>query len=476
VYLILEGELKFSKQLVYDNLIEQVNSYRDTLTPTLLFNDSITANEIITSLSYNPLIRQATLWKSSGNQPFIFSNLGDSSVSPPIKEQEIWDYKSLTITKAIKSNNETLGYFSITRSLEDLNTKKEQFIEFGLLAWLIIIFVIVMITLWYQSSLTRPIQELMKVSERISLEQNYNIRAKELSKDEFGRLTKIFNQMMDSLNHSDRKLRNYNKEMESQVKLRTEELSSANEKLVEEMKQKEKTHGELLQTKERLNRQEKLASVGQVSSNIAHELRNPMAAIRNSVYFLRKRMLKDNKFIHHLNLIDSELTQSNEVIERLLELTKGKELRLTKTNLHKLISGAFEISTSPPNITLETDIHKDVEFLNIDTLLFRQIFTNLMTNSIQVMPNGGLIRVIAAPDLSDRKNINIRFIDTGIEIPKDSWNKIFDPLFTKKKEGIGLGLSLCKDLIERHGGTIMVESSTIEGTSFLITLPSSPKF
>jgi signal transduction histidine kinase len=474
--LVLEGELRFSKQLVHKNLIEKVDTYRDTLAPTLLFEDSITASEIVTSLAYNPLIKQATLSKFSEKKPYIFAYLIEPPTPLPIQEEEIWGYNNLTITKAIKSNNELLGYFSITRSLEDLISKKDQFIRFGLLAWFIIIIIIVMITLWYQSSLTRPIQELMKVSERISIEKNYSIRAQEISKDEFGRLTKVFNQMMDSLNHSDQKLRDYNTVMEKQVRLRTEELSKANKKLVQEIVIKEKTHGELFTIKERLNRQEKLASVGQVSSNIAHELRNPMAAIRSSVYFLRKRVPEDKKSIHHLDLIDSELSQSDEVIERLLELTKGKKLKLAKTNLQKLISDAFEISNSMQDTTLETNIHQDATHINVDALLFRQIFTNLTTNSIQAMPKGGIINVTANPDFSGKENFYIRFIDTGIGIPKENWGKIFDPLFTNKKEGIGLGLSLCKDLIERHGGTIEVEFSSIEGTCFLITLSSASNF
>jgi len=473
--LVLEGELNFSKRLVYENLKEQVNAYRDTLTPTLLFEDSVTANEIITSLSYNPLIKKASLSKLSNKQPFVFANLTGESATPATEEEEIWDFESLTITKAIKANNEILGYFSVTRSLEDLITQKDQFIGFGLMVWLIIISVIILITLWYQSSLTRPIQELMKVSEKISIEKNYNIRAKVMSKDEFGRLTNIFNQMMDSLNSSDQKLRLYSSAMEKQVKLRTEELSQANQKLVEEMALKEKTHGELLETKERLNRQEKLASVGQVSSNIAHELRNPMAAMRNSVYFLRKRPNADKKMIHHLELIDNELNQSDEVIQRLLELTKGKRLKLAKTNLQKLISDAFEISRGSQSIILETNIHHDVEFINVDAILFRQILTNLTTNSIRVMPEGGVIKVNATPDFPEKENILIRFIDTGTGIQKNMWNKIFDPLFTNKKDGVGLGLSLCKDLIERHGGTIEVEFSSNEGTGFLITLPTTSK-
>ena len=470
---MFKGELDFSKQLVHKNLIEQINAYKDTLTPTLLFDDSTTANEIITSLSYNPLISKASVWKLSKEKPILFASLSDKSTPLSHTEEEIWSEKSLTINTVIKSNSNVLGYFSITRSLDDLITKKDQFIGFGLLSWSLIIFVILLITLWYQSSLTMPIQELMKVSERISIEKNYNIRAKEVSKDEFGRLTKIFNQMMDSLNSADQKLRNYNSEMETQVKARTDELSTTNQRLVEEMKLKEKTYSELLQTRERLNRQEKLANVGQVSSNIAHELRNPMAAIRNSVYFLRRRSSMDDKNLQHLNLIDSELSQSDQVIERFLELTKGKKLKLGKTDLEKLIIDSFNLSKISGNTFLDINIQKEVKFVNIDSLLFRQIFSNLTTNAIQAMPQGGVIHANATSDKSNNNEIQIRFIDSGTGIAKYENDKIFDPLYTSKEDGIGLGLSLCKDLIERHGGAIVVEFSSINGTGFLITLPSS---
>ncbi|MDG1138774.1 MAG: ATP-binding protein [Opitutales bacterium] len=470
---MFKGELDFSKQLVHKNLIEQINAYKDTLTPTLLFDDSTTANEIITSLSYNPLISKASVWKLSKEKPILFASLSDKSTPLSHTEEEIWSEKSLTINTVIKSNSNVLGYFSITRSLDDLITKKDQFIGFGLLSWSLIIFVILLITLWYQSSLTMPIQELMKVSERISIEKNYNIRAKEISRDEFGRLTKIFNQMMDSLNSADQKLRNYNSEMETQVKARTDELTTTNQRLVKEMKLKEKTYSELLQTRERLNRQEKLANVGQVSSNIAHELRNPMAAIRNSVYFLRRRSSMDEKNLQHLNLIDSELSQSDQVIERLLELTKGKKLKLGKTDLEKLIIDSFNLSKISGNTFLDINIQKEVKFVNIDSLLFRQIFSNLTTNAIQAMPLGGVIQANATSDKSNNNEIQIRFIDSGTGIAKYENDKIFDPLYTSKEDGIGLGLSLCKDLIERHGGAIVVEFSSINGTGFLITLPSS---
>jgi signal transduction histidine kinase len=274
---------------------------------------------------------------------------------------------------------------------------------------------------------------------------------------------------MDSLNSSDQKLREVNNDMENKVKLRTKELSSSNKKLIREMEHREKTHNELLKTREKLNRQENLANVGQVSSNIAHELRNPMTAIRNSVYFLRKHFITDSKALHHLEVIDDELSQSDEVIERLLELTKGKKIKLKTTDLRKIAHDAYLICTPPRNIQLKIKLEEATKEIRLDPLLFRQILTNLFSNSIQAMPQGGDISLIA---IQKESTIEIRVTDNGEGIPKESWNKVFDPLYTNKKDGIGLGLSLCRELMERHNGSITIEKSSNSGTTFLILLPA----
>ncbi len=472
VYFVLKKEYDLSEKLVYGNLVAQANAYKNTLTPALLFEDSATAGEIIETICYNPLILEADLWikqdEEIENSFALFASSNASKVENLPQVGEIWNKDFLALTTEIRSGAKTLGYFSLKRSLNDLNTRKEQSIGFGLISLAVILFVVLLITLWFQSSLTFPLKELMTVAEKITQEKDYRLRVKEFGSDEFGRLTKLFNQMMESLNDSDRKLRKLNNEMEDQVRFRTEELSETNTRLVEEINSREKTHTELLKTREKLTQQQNLASVGQVSSNIAHELRNPMAAIRNAVYFLRKHFTIDSKAIQQLDLIDSQLSQSDEVIERLLELTKGKKLKVTQTDLSKLAQDAFALSNPTQNVELLLKIDSALGQLEVDALLFRQILNNLFTNSIQSMPHGGIVKLLCS---RKDKTIEIRVIDSGIGIASELWEKIFDPLFTKRKHGIGLGLSLCKELIERHGGKIAVESSSDVGSCFLITLP-----
>ena len=475
LYTVLKSEYEFSQELVHKNILDQVNAFKNILAPTLLFEDGETAKEIIETITVQPLIVTASLWKKTNNDDNEKFDLLASSEkkeeSLDFNSSEIWKENSLTVIQPIKSDGKTLGYFSLTRSLKDLNSRKERSIGFGIFTWLVILSILILIIFWYQSALTKPIQELMTVTEKIATNKDYNIRAKNLGDNEFGRLIKIFNQMMDSLNSSHAKLSEANNKMENQVAERTQELSTANEKLLKEIEYREKTYNELLQTRERLSQQEKLASVGQVSSNIAHELRNPMAAMRNSVYSLRKYFSKEEKAHSHLEVIDTQLSQSDQVIERLLELTRGDKLKLSEINLENVISDAFAISNPTGKVSLETRINKEVQKIKVDPLLFRQVLTNLFTNSMQAMPEGGLISVTCC-EKETHIEISIRDSGKGIGIPRSEWKKIFDPLFTQKKEGIGLGLSLCKELMERHDGKIYVVSSSAEGTCIALNLPT----
>ena len=258
----------------------------------------------------------------------------------------------------------------------------------GTTSWVIMIALILLVTVWYQNTLTRPLEELTRVAEKISSEKNYSLRAKKTSKDEFGKLTDLFNEMLDSINESNQQLLSAHQEMEARVETRTRELSLANDKLISEIKEKEKATKQLMEARDRLSKQEKLASVGQVSSNIAHELRNPMTAIRNSTYFLRLKNKGDAKASHHLEVIDRELSRSDDVIERLLELTKGESLKREPVDLRELATEAMAYSNVAGDYRLSVRFIPEFFAINLDRILFRQVLCNLFLNAIQAMPEG----------------------------------------------------------------------------------------
>ena len=222
--------------------------------------------------------------------------------------------------------------------------------------------------------LTKPLLELVKVAEKISSKNDLFVRARKLSNDEFGKLTMVFNKMLDSIHETNEELLASNKEMENRVIERTKDLDLANQKLQLEIKTRIQKNKELLDLQNQIGVQQRLASIGKVSSNIAHELRNPMAAIRNSVYFLRKSLETNEKSKKHLEIIDQQLTDSDQVIGRLLEITKEKDLKLSQVHLEELCKETFSVLGVSEEAKLKFQADQKNLNIEVDRILFRRCY------------------------------------------------------------------------------------------------------
>src|SRR5271157_134024 len=254
----------------------------------------------------------------------------------------------------------------------------------------------------------------------------------------------------------------------SESKKMKEELMQFNQEL--EQRVNERT-GDLELAKERLIRQEKLAAAGKISSTISHELRNPLAAISNSIYYLNMKLGNaDEKIRRHIELIHAEVDRSRQIITKLLDYTRIKQPKFTTANIMVVMSNALNHVTVPDGITIQTiDNAGDLQ-MDIDSDLIQQAFINIITNAIQAMPQGGSLYITI--DL-DGEQVIVKFKDSGVGIPPENIQKLLEPLFTTKKSGIGLGLALVKDIVDKHGGEINVESAEGLGTTFTIFLPST---
>lgn len=471
-----QGELSTTKEFIFNDSVNLSENIAHGLHPTLVFDDLQTASEELNSLISHPQINSSTIWKkNSESEPFEFfcstKESAENELTPP-SSGEIWSDDNLLITRPIKSGDagEIVGMIQIERSLAHLTYKKDKLRQMALTSWTFMIIVILFVTIWYQNSLTRPLKELTSVAEKISHRKNYDLRARKISTDEFGKLTDLFNEMLDSINDTNQKLVVANQNMEQRVERRTQQLTATNQKLLTEIKERERATLELIETRDRLSKQEKLASVGQVSSNIAHELRNPMAAIRNSTYFLRLKNRGNDETAHYLETIDKELSRSDEVIQRLLEMTKGDGLNKKATDLRELAREAMTYSNITGNADLSLTFSPHYFSINLDRILFRQVFCNLFLNAIQAMTGGGKITVLAKKH--ENGKIVISISDQGVGIKEGNMQKVFDPLFTDKEEGVGLGLSLCRDIVTRHGGKISAANNSKLGITIEIELPS----
>jgi len=220
---------------------------------------------------------------------------------------------------------------------------------------------------------------------------------------------------------------------------------------------------------EQLLKSERLAAVGQLSTMVGHDLRNPLTSIQNACYYLKMKLgaSKDEKVKKMFEVIDKEIDYANNIVKDLLDFSRVKKPELKKVDLVLAIQDALAQLEFPENITLATKF-SEVPATEADPDQLRRVFQNIALNGIQAMPYGGELTV------STRKSgdfIEVAFTDTGIGIPKDSLDKLFTPLFTTKSQGVGLGLAICKNIVEGHNGKIEVKSKVGERSTFTVKLP-----
>ena len=215
-----------------------------------------------------------------------------------------------------------------------------------------------------------------------------------------------------------------------------------------------------------LIKSEKMASVGQLSSRLVHDLRNPLTVVKSTVELLKlgnKEM--DQKTSEKFERIQRALKKISYQIEDVLDFVRQSELHLKRQSISEILESAISTMEIPSTIKFKNDLRKVV--VNCDARKLEAVFTNIITNGIQAVKDKGEIKI---KTLDDGDYAIIKIEDSGPGIQKSSMKNIFEPLFTTKETGTGLGLSICKSIVEQHGGSIEVSSPP---TVFTIRLPKN---
>jgi PAS domain S-box-containing protein len=231
---------------------------------------------------------------------------------------------------------------------------------------------------------------------------------------------------------------------------------------------------------EEILRMDRLVSLGKLASDIAHELRNPLAGIKTTAQALSEEMSKDDSRREYLNRITKEIDRLNELLKTFFSFAKPQQLNLVYCHIRDIINEIIPFlikEIADKGIHFIENYHPQLPKIKVDKTQMHQAFLNLFLNAIQAMPNGGELKIDVTPIPSSSVNefkknfIKINISDTGKGIPPQITHKIFDPFFTTKPRGIGLGLSITYQIVKKHGGTIKVESEWEKGTTFVINLP-----
>ena len=251
----------------------------------------------------------------------------------------------------------------------------------------------------------------------------------------------------------EQKLREYSDHLEETVRERTQELHNVQEKLI---------------------RTEKLAVLGQLAGSVGHELRNPLSVINSAVYYL-KISLPDvsEKIKEYFELIEQEVHYSDKIINDLLNFARVITPDLKPVSVSELIHQTLKRFPAPPNVAVTLEFPPDLPDVYVDPQHLTQVFGNLIVNACQSMPDGGTLIISAKRSTVDGQAfVDVAIKDTGSGISPENMSRLFEPLFTTKSKGIGLGLSVSKKLVEANRGRIEVTSEADKGTVFIITLPS----
>ena len=220
---------------------------------------------------------------------------------------------------------------------------------------------------------------------------------------------------------------------------------------------------------EKLAKAERLAAIGETAAMVGHDLRNPLQGITGAAYNIRRYLRKspDPSANEMLAVIDNGVQYANEIINDLLEFSREMQLQLIPTTPKSVVRKTLTDIKIPINITIEDTTANAPEIL-ADEPKLKRLFTNLIQNAIDAMPEGGKLSISS---MSTQKEVSISVRDTGCGIPQDMVGKIWTPLHSTKAQGIGLGLPIAKRIIEAHGGSVSVESAVGKGTTFTLKLP-----
>ena len=358
---------------------------------------------------------------------------GEKSVG---KAQVIHDWYVTAYEPVRNLKNENIGILAVgmlEQKFVDMRTET-LFIFLGITLFGMVLSIL--IANFSSNSVVKPIENLQRVSNQIS-QGDFSPRVKVRSPNEIGELEKTFNLMASSLQERDKEIRRLNEQ--------------------------------------RLLRSEKLASIGRLAAGIAHEINNPLTSVLTfSSLLLRKA---EDWQRERLEIIVKETTRCREIVRGLLDFARQSEPQKELTDVNRIIEAALTLTknqlakASEKKILVEKELG-DLPTIQVDPNQILEVFVNILINAVDAMPQRGTLKVMSRK-LEFEPFMEIRFTDTGCGIPPENLTKIFDPFFTTKEvgKGTGLGLAVSHGVIERHNGTIDVESEVGQGTTFIIKLP-----
>ena len=226
----------------------------------------------------------------------------------------------------------------------------------------------------------------------------------------------------------------------------------------------------LMELQNRLRQADRLSAVGMLGANLAHELRNPLGAISNAAYYLRRHVRSDNERVErHLDMMPSEITRMVDIIGQLEEFSQLDKPEMRRVDVHEAITRVLAAAPPPPGVTVETRSTENLPRVLCDPAHLDRAIGNVVRNAYQALEEGGTVTIATA---AHDRAVVLSVEDTGPGIPPEVLPRLFDPLNSSRNIGMGLGLALTQHILVAHGGTVRAENRPEGGARFTLTLPT----
>jgi signal transduction histidine kinase len=350
------------------------------------------------------------------------------------------------LMKSQKITSEVFGLSAtVQQRIAQVQQRTNSIVLFSIIGFAIVSFSISFLT---TRAITGPLGELVRSAEIIG-KGNLKHRVDIKTKNEIGELAAAFDQMTERRQRAEEELKEYSERLEEMVEERTQELQDAQEQLV---------------------RREKLAILGQLAGGVGHELRNPLGVISNAVYFLQMTLPDaDETTKEYLEIISEEVRNSTKIVSDLLDFSRTRMSEREEIAVSELVAEVLEKHPPPEEVEVVTEIAPDLPPVFVDPRQMGQVLVNLVVNAYQAMKERGALNISAQ---AEEGQVAISVTDTGCGISEENMAKLFEPLFTTKARGIGLGLAVSRILVEANGGSMEVESEVGQGSTFTVRLPT----
>ena len=353
----------------------------------------------------------------------------------------------------------TLGILDMNVSLA---TTEKNVAESRRLVWLYTILAIFGVALlsagFVRHTLHGPLSELMKGTEHLGAGQlGYQIKLSS-SHDELTEVAKSFNTMSRQLQEARNEIKAWARTLEDRVEQKTHELTGA---------------------REEMSRVERMASIGKLAAVVAHEINNPLAGVLTYAKLLKKRAAKEpsvnSENIEMLDLIESESRRCGEIVRNLMTFGRPSSMNYKPADLNSVIDRCVRLvqhQLDLKNIELHLNLARDLASVRCDPGQIEQVLLALVMNAIDALPDGGTL-TLATHKAPTGTDVQVEVRDDGVGMPPEVLKNMFEPFFTTKERGrgLGLGLAISRQIVERHQGKIEVKSEPGKGTQFTITLP-----